>query len=290
MNSLRTLSAKRGARLLATLCGWVVIVGSSCGAAAEPAAVRYEQQRIGKAVVSLPAGWTTRGVDVPVWIHLHGAPAVLEANFAEIGAPGVLVNLTLPGLSKVYADHFADGGVFPELLRELEVLLRRTSPEQPWQIGRITVSSFSAGFGGVRQLLRQPAAFARIDALVMADSIYCGYAGDPARKQVDPELMSGFLRFARLAVEGKRRLVISHSRQIPEGYASTTETADYLIAELHAARAQAEPGEWPAGLRLLSRGAQGRFEVLGFDGEGPEDHLRHLRGIGALLRRALPAD
>ena len=77
----------------------------------------------------------------------------------------------------------------------------------------------------LRQLLRQPAAFERIGTLVMADSIYCGYAGPVAERQVDPALMEGFLRYARLAADGKRRMLITHTRQVPEGYASTTETA-----------------------------------------------------------------
>lgn len=260
----------------------IVVVGRAADAAT---VIRFDQHRIGKAVVSLPPQWKARDAEVPVWIHLHGAPAVLESNFAGIGAPGVLVNITLPGLSKIYADYFADAATFPELLRELETLLRRTAPEQAWTLGRVTVSSFSAGFGGVRQLLRQPAAFDRIDAMVMADSIYCGYAGDIALRQVDPELMSGFLRFAELAAAGKKQLLISHSRQVPEGYASTTETADYLIAKLGGERGRAEAGDWPGGLKLLTRFARSRFKVLGFDGDAPEDHMRHLRAIGAFLQR-----
>lgn len=269
---------------LGLLMGALVVVAGRAADAAPT--IRFEQHRIGKAVVSLPPQWKGRGAEIPVWIHLHGAPAVLESSFAGIGGPGVLVNITLPGLSKIYADHFAETATFPELLRELEALLRRTAPEQSWTLGRVTLSSFSAGFGGVRQLLRQPAAFDRIEAVVMADSIYCGYAGDSALRQVDAELMSGFLRFAELAAAGKKRLVISHSRQVPEGYASTTETADYLIARLGSERSRAEAGEWPGGLKLLTRFSRSKFEVLGFEGDAPEDHMRHLRAIGELLRRA----
>jgi hypothetical protein len=229
------------------------------------------------------------GPDVPIWLHLHGAPTVVEANFGALGAPGVLVNVTLPGLSKVYADHFADPSVLPALLRDVEALLRRMSGERPWQGGTLTVSSFSAGFGGVRQLLRRPADFDRIDALVMADSIYCGYAGNPADRKIDEDLMAGFLRFARQASEGTKRFVISHSRQIPDGYASTTETADYLIRQLQGTRDRAEAEEWPGGLHLRTRFSRGNFEVLGFDGDAPDDHMRHLRAIAALLRRVQPA-
>lgn len=254
---------------------------------AAPAEVEFRQVRIGQAVVSLSPGWTTPGAEVPVWLHLHGAATLVEKNFAAIRAPGVLINVTLPGLSKVYADYFAAPDRWEHLLRETESLLRRESAAQRWRIGALTVSSFSAGFGGVRQLLRQPAAFERIATLVMADSIYCGYAGDPADKRVDPELMAGFLRFARLAAEGRKRLLISHSAQVPEGYASTTETADYLIHQLGGVRVDRNE-VWKGGLTLQSRFSDHGCEILGFAGDGPEDHLRHLRALGLFLQRAQP--
>src|SRR5688572_8221084 len=64
-------------------------------------AVSFKRVPVGKAVLSVPANWTTHGNEVPVWIHLHGAIEVVEREFASVGAPGVLVTLTLPGLSRV---------------------------------------------------------------------------------------------------------------------------------------------------------------------------------------------
>lgn len=239
---------------------------------------------VGPAIVSVcrevpPAGQSRR-----LWLHLHGATATVEQAFARIGAPGVLVTLTLPGLSKVYADHFADPSVFDSLLREVAAAMRGAGAGPDWTPGELTVSSFSAGFGGVRQLLRQPAAFDRITTLVMADSIYCGYAEPAADRRVDPGLMEGFVRFARLAAEGKKRMLITHSEQVPAGYASTTETADYLLAAVGAQRA-ADPRAWDQDLHQLSIGRQGQFEVTGFAGREAADHLRHLRSLGAFLDR-----
>ena len=114
---------------------------------------------------------------------------MVEVQFASIGAPGVLVNVTLPGLSKVYADRFAAPGALAEVLTAVEAALRAEAPGTAWRLGELTVTSFSAGFGGVRQLLREPASFDRITALVLADSIYCGYTGDPKDKQVDPVII-----------------------------------------------------------------------------------------------------
>jgi hypothetical protein len=147
------------------------------------------------------------------------------------------------------------------------------------------VSSFSAGFGGVREMLRDPATFARIDALVMADSIYAGYAGDPSKREVEPKNMAGFLKFAEEAAAGRKWFVLSHCDLQPDGYASTKETADYLIAQLGGTR-RPVAGAWPAdGLVPTSRYVNGRFEVHGFAGTTGTDHLRHLHGLWALLKR-----
>jgi hypothetical protein len=266
-----------GRALVVGLLAW----GASCLLGA---AEKFKPLRVGKAVVSLPEHWLTLGPEIPVWLHLHGAPATVEANFARIGAPGVLVNLTLPGLSKIYGDHFAEPRVFAELWRDVERALRAESGEQSWKLGRLTVSSFSAGFGGVRQLLRQEEAFDRIAVLVMADSIYCGYAGDVAARRVDAASMEGFLRFARLASEGRRRMLITHTQQVPEGYASTTETADYLVAQLQGQRVAREQS-WSPDLRQLSGFSRGGLEIAGFAGSRAEDHMQHLRTIGLLWER-----
>ena len=278
-------SASRG-----RLAGLVVLAFLLGGAASSFAAeeAKFVRASAGKAVVSLREDFARGGAPTAVWLHLHGATATVEQQFARIGAPGVLVTLTLPGLSKVYADHFADERVFMELLRTVKDVVRAQAGGAGWEPGELTVSSFSAGFGGVRQLLRQREAFERIATLVMADSIYCGYAGPIAERRVDPELITGFTRYARLAAEGKRRMLVTHSAQVPEGYASTTETADFLIAAVGGRRGP-EVGVWEDGLAATGRFAQGGLEVVGFAGVEAKDHLQHLRSLGVFLARAKSA-
>ena len=91
---------------------------------AAAAEVRFTREPAGKAVVSLVAD-ASPSAAAPLWIHLHGATDTVERAFAQVGAPGVLVTLTLPGLSKVYADHFAPPEAFENLLREATAIVRR---------------------------------------------------------------------------------------------------------------------------------------------------------------------
>src|SRR4051812_40032757 len=228
---------------------------------------------------------------VDVVLHLHGANSVVEPALVDARWRGVLITFNRKGLSRVYAEPFADPTWFPRLLDAAGSALKDLHVSDEPRIGRVVVSSFSAGFGGVRALLRVPEHFARIDGLVMADSIYCGYTGEPKDHQVAPALMDGFRRFAAEAAAGRKSFLLTHSALIPEGYASMAETADFLI---HALGGSPEPTrvEWADGWTQTRAFSRGRFLVLGFAGTEGVDHLNHLRRINKLWTRyrAIPAE
>lgn len=251
-------------------------------AAAPPEGDRLKLQE--EATLFVPAGYKARDGKVDVVLHLHGTPTVAEPALKDVGWDAVLVTFNRSGLSSAYAKPFSDPELFPRLIDDAVKGVESLRPGEKLVAGKVVVSSFSAGFGGVREILRTPASFDRIDAIVMADSLYCGYAGDPAEKRVDPNLMSGFERFAREAAAGRKTMLVSHSSQVPPGYASTTETADYLIKAV-GATSEPDDADWGDGWREIRKASEGRFRVLGFSGEGPEDHMRHLRRIAELWKR-----
>ena len=231
-----------------------------------------------EATLFIPEGYRPAGGVVDVVLHLHGAPGVVEKALVDAKWPAVLIEFNRKGLSSVYAKPFSDRALFPRLLDNALKAARERLATPDARLGRVTVSSFSAGFGGVREILKVPEHAARIDALVMADSIYAGYAGDPALKRVDPALMAGFRDFAAKAAAGSKVMVVTHSAQVPEGYASTTETADDLI---RAVGGEAAPGrvDRGGGWAQSRESRKGGLLVRGFEGVGPEDHMRHLRRI-----------
>ena len=75
--------------------------------------------------------------------------------------------------------------------------------------------------------------------------------------------MDGFRRFALEAAAGRKTFVLTHSAQVPEGYASTTETADFLI---RAVGGEPEKTDVVLGRRLDPDPPlrPGTFLVLGF--------------------------
>lgn len=273
--------------LMTILCLACSFGSTSQSAAEEPLAGTRTKLTVGQLYV--PEGFQTTDNQFDLVIHLHGAPAVVEKNLQRSEWNAVLVNVTLNGLSAVYTQQFSKAETFLNLLSETQEqmarLLKLTSKPT---IRRVMVVSFSAGFGGVRELLKSDAIYERIDALVMADSIYAGYIPNTKPPEVDPGAMTGFLRFAKDAVEGKKTLVISHCKLRPETYASTAETADYLLQQLKLQRTPRDD-EWEPGWKCTSECRQQGLQIYGFAGDTGKHHVQHLQNAGRMMKLAKPA-
>ena len=156
-------------------------------------------------------------------------------------------------------------------------------PDKKLHRRHLTVTSFSAGFGGVRELLKQPGSRSTIDTLVMADSLYGGFVGELADRTLNPAHFTPFLDFAQLAASGKKQMLLSHTDLHTPEYASTKETANYLIHKLGAPRHR-ERKVHPGGLIERSRCTLGSIAVISFEGNTAEDHMKHLRHIRIFLQ------
>ncbi len=257
------------------------------GLAPEPPAGQRAGLGIEGASLFVPEGYRPgKGGVVDVVLHLHGATSVIEPALVNAHWPAVLIAFNRKGLSRVYAEPFSDPKLLPRLLDAARTALKDLHVAEDPRIGRLVVSSFSAGFGGVRAMLKVPEHFARIDGLIMADSIYCGYTGDPKDHRIDPALMEGFRRFALEAAAGRKTFVLSHSALIPDGYASTAETADFLMDAV-GGKAKPEDVSWTDSWTQTRSCSKGRFVVLGFAGTEGADHMSHLRQIQKLWNRYL---
>jgi hypothetical protein len=244
---------------------------------------------LGEAVMVLPEGYRPQGGRADVILHMHGTGPVVEKALVESGWQGPLLLFNRKGLSSVYSEPFRDPALFPRLLQKAQNAIASAWPTENPKIGRVFVSSFSAGFGGIRELLAVPEHLARIDGLILADSLYAGYIGDPSQRRIDPAKMAGFRQFAAEAAAGRKTMIVTHSAQIPTGYASTTETANDLIAHV-GGKADSVDQDWGDGWQLKGRFAKGRLIVLAFAGDGPDDHMRHLRRIDKVWLAAIEVD
>ena len=226
---------------------------------------------------------------VDLVVHFLGAAWLPEQAVAQLGHPSVAVVVNLGAGSGVYDRAFSDPAAFDTLLAgvagEVSAATGRTA-----RIGRVTLVGFSAGHGAVRAILRDRRHFARVDAVLLLDGMHTSYVpeGQVLDKggMLDTTNLVAFADYARAAVRSEKRFIITHSEIFPGTFASTTETADWLLQALGLRRTPVL--RWgPRGMQQLSEVREGNFEVLGFAGNTAPDHIDQLHAMPELLARTL---
>jgi hypothetical protein len=235
----------------------------------------------GSRVISLTAGCRAAQKPYDLLIHFHGAPPVLEAAFDKSGIDGVLVIYNWGIGSGAYEDPFAAPGMFNQVLTNITNGVRELCPTAaaPKRIG---LSGWSAGYGAVWRILDRANDAAKVDAVLLSDGLHAGFVGNERERNVNPAQMAAFELFADQAVADKRLFAITHST-IETPYASTTETASYLLDAVGVDRIQVSmPGPRPD-MELTSRADRGSFHVRGFAGQDKPAHANQLYAFGDLL-------
>lgn len=227
---------------------------------------------------------------VDLVVHFLGAAWLPEQAVAKLGGHTVAAVVNLGAGSAVYHRAFVDPTAFDSLLagvtREVSAAIGKTA-----RVGRVTLVGFSAGHGAVRTILREPRHFARVDAVLLLDGMHTSYVPEgtvlAAGGALDTTNLVAFADFARAAVRGEKRFVVTHSEIFPGTFASTTETTDWLLRALGLRRTPVL--RWgPRGMQQLSEARAGRFELLGFAGNSGPDHIDHLHAMPELLAQTLP--
>jgi hypothetical protein len=237
---------------------------------------RREKLALGSLFLTAKRKWQP-GDTAPLLIHFHGGDWLPEVVADKRGDTAVIA-VQLGSGSAVYAKPFEDPKRFLDLLAEAE-------KKAGCRFEPITLSSWSAGYGAVRQILRSAPAYDRVQGVILLDGMHAGYLKEKNRPaRVNPEHVDPFVRFAQDAVAGKRHMLITHAEIVPGTYASNRETSDYLLAELRLARF-ATRQSWPAGMQLLSETRQGRFQLLGYAGNSAADHVDHLHALAEFIDR-----
>jgi hypothetical protein len=221
-------------------------------------------------------------------IHFHGAAWLAEqAVAARRNTVAAVLNLGVG--SGAYDRAFADAATFDSLLasvtRDVSAATGRAT-----RIGRLTLVGYSAGHGAVRAILRDQRHFGRVDAVLLLDGMHTSYVPDGMVLEkggtLDTTNLVAFANFARAAMRGEKRFVVTHSEIFPGTFASTTETADWLLRALGLRRTPVL--RWgPRGMQQLSEARSGRFELRGFAGNSAPDHIDQLHAMPEMLARLL---
>jgi len=220
-------------------------------------------------------------------IHFHGLRYVPKYAVYHAKHPLILAVVNLGSGSSVYENAFQSKATFPKLIEAVrESVSDRQSTEM--EIPRIYLSSFSAGYGAVRAILKNHPSL--LDGIVLLDGLHTDYV--PSSRvlaqggKLNEEKLKDFIQYARLATEGKIKFLMTHSEIFPGTYASTTETADYLINSLHLQRHPVL--KWgPVGMQLLSETKMNGLTILAFAGNTAPDHIDHLHALPTFLKMIL---
>jgi len=211
--------------------------------------------------------------------HLHAASWVAEDAVYKSRANAILFNIHLGALSSPYQAHFQDVTRFPYILETILSVLKSNNILPNPQLDTLIITSFSAGYAGVREILKVQQYYDSIDALILADGLHC--SSDPAAKE---EQMMDFLRYARDARDRKKIMRLTHSSIVTSGYESTTATADYLTNGIGAARQLVSTID-EIGLQT-SACDTGNFHLRGYAGDTADDHMKHLYAMYRMLAQA----
>ena len=213
----------------------------------------------------------------PLLIHFHGGAWVPEVAAARVNM--AVISMQIGSGSGVYAKAFSDLQRFGNLLKEAET-------KAGVKFSSVTLSGWSAGYGAIREILKTPESYAQVDRVLLIDGLHTGYIGGkpgPQESQLETEPLEIFVKFARDAVAGKKRMMITHSEIFPGTFASTTETTQYLINQLSLKRKTIL--KWgPMQTQILSEVKAGKFLLLRLAGNSAPDHVDQLHSLPEYLK------
>ncbi|HEX9622244.1 MAG TPA: hypothetical protein VF989_18990 [Polyangiaceae bacterium] len=269
-----------------------VRVAAAAPAAPEPAAKPFVapkriQSRSGK-VFLVPQNCLAGRERYDLLIHFHGVPDPIErgVNQAKLDAVVAIVNHGVSSSS--YRNPYDYPKAFSHLVGAIDRFVNQECPNGGRKrAGRIALSAWSAGYQAVYRMLRRENDAGRVDAVLLADGLHAALSSKRPRALGELTLQP-FVDLAARATKGRALFALTHSAIPTPTYASTTETADYLLHSLSLDRREPSGAKGTrtgrgGRLELDSQAIRGGFSVRGFHGMRAADHAHHLKDIGYTL-------
>ncbi|MFO0677477.1 MAG: hypothetical protein U0169_13160 [Polyangiaceae bacterium] len=248
--------------------------------------------------------WSDDGA-VDIVFHFHAGEAA-ERDYRKTSLKAIVVSETWGTFSGPYTAAFEDTYRFGRMVGAIVAAAKSITKVPTIHRGRIALVAWSAGYGSIQEILKDARYREWVDTVVLLDGLHTGHLkGDgEGPRPVDGRPISMFTRFAKEAAAGRKTMVITHSSIVPEGYASTTETVQFVANEVGAKRSEERflpelpESKVPATLEIdmdggvspattpmkqIFRADVGRFHALGYEGTEARDHIRHLRLLDEIL-------
>lgn len=237
---------------------------------------------LGRATILLRHGCSGVHPTSDVLIHFHGVMTTVEPMLLESGIDAVYVVANMGSASGPYEDAFAVRGSFAKYLESIRSKVAARCVGAPRMLGRVALSGWSAGYGAIFRVIARKEDADRVDAVLLADGMHSRF--DPGvYRHVNAPAMAPYADFAERALSGEKLMAVTHTAIPTPNYASTTETAHFLMAALRVERRDLdEPGPVPE-MRHTEHGECGRLFIDGYAGADAEAHKLQLIHIGETL-------
>ncbi|MDD4279265.1 MAG: hypothetical protein PHX74_05960 [Candidatus Sumerlaeales bacterium] len=240
----------------------------------------------------LPEGWRdtiTSDNTVKLTFHYHGAIWYAIEEHTRRAAKNPILCFYPGEGSSTYERLYPSHAPFDEQVSSVTATLRANSSNNNITIDRYELESFSAGYGAVRVLLGYDDIVDRTESVVLADSLYASATTDSLGMRVpDSKQMKPFIDFARLAFDGKRKMVVAHSDIAIKSYCSTAETAAAIVKatglkSITLKGAPPEAANRGLDFPLTARADHGGLHIWSYTGP-PRIHMAIARAIADLWK------
>ncbi|MBN2195269.1 MAG: TMEM165/GDT1 family protein [Polyangiaceae bacterium] len=254
---------------------------------------RGSHANVGRGVLYVPPDFSAPDGVFDLIIHYHGNTELVQLAVAAAKVNALVLIVNYGDGSDKYVKPLQNQTAFDQLLGAIEATAETRLQLATPRIRRVALSSWSAGYGATNQILTSRSRLDRVDAVLLMDSIHASFLPG-SKNEVHPVAIKSLVDFARRAAAGEKLMVITHSSIETEGYASTTQATDALLATLGIERKEvtdpaASPppikdriviNAYPTGelrwLTVTSEARQKGLTVLGCRGNGKGDHIAHL--------------
>jgi len=235
---------------------------------------------LGSGFVHLPRGFVAPAGTFDLVVHFHGGPQIVAPQLEAAGVNAALLVVNVGVGSGAYERSIATAKALDIRVSAVERFVASTLGLASASSERIALSAWSAGYGAIGRLLAKSTVRERVDAVLLADGLHAGFA--PGTRQVDHLKMNPFVAFAQEAAKGERLMAVSHSDVQTYRYASTTQTADHLLAALEVERTSTSL-TLDDDVQVRSAVHHGGFHMIAFGGQDTDAHCAHLLNMSKTL-------
>ncbi|RLT12373.1 MAG: hypothetical protein DWI24_05970 [Planctomycetota bacterium] len=241
---------------------------------------RREKLNLGQLFIPEAVVMDQSGSASPLVIAFHCGDWIPEMAVAGLSKPLPCISMQLGSGSGRYSKPFVDDRqLFGRIVGEAETKLGRP-------VSKLLLVGWSAGYGAIRELISDVEYEPRISSVLLLDGLHTGYVGGkpgPLESKLEEGPLKPFLAFARKAIKGEKQFHYLHTEIFPGTFASTTETADWLLAQL-ALKRKAVLRWGPMRTQHLAETVEGRLRIDAFAGNSAPDHVDLLHGLPLILQ------